>query len=106
MKQIQNMNRDELINALMWVGDEDFKSSVMIGTPSNKYSDEELMKLFEFSKSATEDHLTICGDIKPTDNIVLIDKKNPNLWLRKRTRWNNFGESFSLNNAVQIMSKR
>jgi len=64
----------------------DLKSIVAVSGPSDKYTDEELDKIFAFSE-----RITACYDemfcYRRGANLFLLDKEGNGLWMRKRLTW-------------------
>ncbi len=120
------MTRDEMISKLMWnngggsygictVGSmfaiacapkQTLPSCVAVGGPADKYTDEELTKLVQFSENSTANHIKSVGSVLYGDNLTIIDKIDECRWLRKRISWE-MGPMFSntLDDAIAFMSK-
>src|SRR5271166_4077017 len=123
------MNRDEMIskllwndggagfgicsfgNAMLWATDEptptkpDLIATVAISGDPKKYTDEELAKLLDFSQKQTAryDAMFTC---RRGCNLIVFDKRNDGMWLRKRLTWT-YGPMYSrtLDAAIAIFTK-
>ena len=102
------MDRNEMVKKILWLSDrsgasfgvtsfasmaiwdeseEELKSVVAITGPSNKYSDEEIQKLYKFSVERTKKHDKICRSRIITD-MIIFDKMSPDFWYRAKMDWN------------------
>ena len=81
------------------------KSVVAVSWPPEKYTDEEIQKLYKFSVAETERYdkrvKTRVGA-----NLIVFDKYEDGQWLRKRLTWE-IGEmtSETLNEAIEVFTK-
>lgn len=123
------MNRQELIEKLMWndggVGlgitpiatsfmlnlmkpkskEDDWKSVVAVSGPPEKYTNKELQKLVDFSERRTAIYDEMFS-YRMGCNLIHINKYDENTWLRKRTSWD-MGPMFSksLDEAMSVFDK-
>lgn len=72
-------------------GKEDLKSIVTVGAPPEKYTDEELQKLADFSDHATAEYDGHGWAYRRGANLICFDKteigEDQYRWLRKRLTW-------------------
>lgn len=112
---ISTMNREELINELMWNGENnpsqlvyndtwlskdktyidinykekrDLKSMVVINGNPQEFTDEELQELVSFSREMTE-HYDKTIRSRMQSSLVVIISKDDGYWSRKRISWEN-----------------
>ncbi len=99
-------------NSMCWVMDSpgpekpDLKSIVAVGSPSSKYTNEELEKLVKFSEEATARYDEMFT-YRRGANLILFDKFENGSWLRKRLSWE-FGPILSktLDEAIEFMTEQ
>ena len=63
------------------------KSCVAVCGPASDYTTDELVRLAEFSRVQTQDHIRVCGEVRAGDNLICIGKMSDGSWLRKRLTW-------------------
>ena len=106
------MNRQEMINRLQWNdggmghgictvassmmwamgkpkeprGADDLKSVVAVSGPPNKYTDDELNALVEFSEQRTANYDKMFN-WRLGANLICINKISDDCWMRKRLSW-------------------
>lgn len=87
-------------------GHPDLKSIVIVSTPAEKYTDEELERLVQFSDFMTADN-DKRWKIRRGANFICISKIENGRWMRKRTSWQ-FGVMFSetLDEACKVFESR
>lgn len=117
---MKTLNRQELIDQLMWNSggmgfgicsvassfiwatsrpkskENDLKSVVAVSGPPDKYTDEELEKLVEFSNRKTANYDEIFN-VRMGANLICIDKNvgpGGHNWMRKRMSWE-YGPMYS-----------
>ena len=86
--------------------DDDLKSVVVVKGPPEKYTDEELTKLFAFSQAYTTYYDTMFTQ-RHGANLIIFDKRDwDGAWLRKRMTWNQ-GPMYSktLDEALAVFAK-
>jgi hypothetical protein len=85
--------------------DPDWKSVVAISGPPEKYTDEELEKLADFSDRHTARYDQIFN-VRAGANAICIDKVNHNCWMRKRMSWE-YGpmHSTTLDQAIEVFER-
>jgi hypothetical protein len=105
-KPVAGMTRDEMVTALMWssggsgwgvtpIGSQliarmsrkELPSIVTVQGSPTDYTDEELLKLVQFSQERTaRAHKALGGPVLHGDNLYVL-KKNESNWLAKRQTW-------------------
>lgn len=121
------MTRQEMIDELLWNTGGDgwgvcevgnmlaafcapvtkIRSCVLIGTtgdPGDGFTDDELRDLVQISRSASERHVRICGDIRTTDNLTTIRRGVPDGW-QWRKRNGHGGHCNTLHEVHQALVK-
>src|SRR5208337_144505 len=79
-------------NSMMWALDQptkdkpDLKSVVAVCGEPKKYTTEELRRIAEFSKAATERYDKMFS-YRRGCNLILLDKRDEGSWMRKRLTW-------------------
>jgi hypothetical protein len=97
-------------NEMTWALDQpskdnpDLKSVVAICGEPKKYTTEELRRIVEFSKAATERYDKMFKWRRGC-NLILLDKWSEASWMRKRLTWHTAGYSPSLEEALAVFEK-
>lgn len=124
MVETQTVTRDALLNSLSWnsggmswgicaIGNmlaakatyRILPSVVVVSMPQEQYTDDELLKLKDFSERMTEKHKRVCGEVLAGDNLICIGK-DAHGWHHKRLTWE-MGRmrSDTLDEALEFMAK-
>lgn len=101
-------------NSMIWAmdmpdperGKNDLKSVIAVCGDPAKYTDDELVKIVEFSKAATARYDKMFN-VRRGCNLILLDKREGDgAWMRKRMSWE-YGPMYSktLDEAIAIFTK-
>jgi len=83
----------------------DLKSVVLVSAPADKYADDELAKLVEFSERASAIHDGL-RRWRLGANLILLDKLDENCWVARYMSWESFPVSYpTLEAAIDALGE-